>query len=361
MEFSPFEYMRWAKSFLNQGGYNLIPSGLSAPPAETFQADASCLSFRHLAGYLGEGELARRIARRYGAKPEEILVSLGASQTLYLLYAVLLGPGDRVLVETPCYETLRRGPALLGAKVQLLERRFEERYRLDLNRLRREAEAGVRLLMLTHLHNPSGAPLEMGTLRDAAEVLWRRGGTIVVNEVYREFLLGEPPCSSLASNVITVSSLTKAFGLGPLRIGWAIAPEEIVERAKAYSDYLNVLLPAPSVLAAVSFFDRIGPAEERIRSLEVVQRPILDAWLKRESRIECVLPGGGITCFPKIRGVRNTQGFAAWLLKEFGVAAVPGEFFGAPGHLRIGFGGPPEVLEEGLRRLSRALDLYGGS
>ena len=131
-------------------------------------------------------------------------------------------------------------PRALGARVRRFERRFEDGYRLDVDGLLERLTPGTRLILLTNLHNPSGVRAGQDELRTLAERAGERGVWLVVDEVYLEFL---PPgedrtAFNLAPNVVTLSSLTKVFGLGGLRRGWILAPRDLAGRLLQMRNYL---------------------------------------------------------------------------------------------------------------------------
>src|SRR5207248_4844956 len=141
--------------------------------------------------------------------------------------AVLDGARDaETIVERPTYEPLLRIPQSLGSRIRRLDRRFEERYAIDLKAFERLLTRRTRLVLVSNLHNPSGALIDGRTLRAMADRLARVRGFLVVEEVYLECLFGARPesCVHAGPNVLVTNSLTKAYGLDGLRAGWVIGP-----------------------------------------------------------------------------------------------------------------------------------------
>jgi len=192
----------------------------------------------------------------------------------------------------------------------------------------------------------------------------RRGFRLVIDEVYREYATGgglRAPAAALSPAVISVSSLTKIYGLGALRCGWIIAaPDAIlpIRDMNARVEFGMSTLShtvAAHVLAAPGAFD--AHSRDYVRS----SRPVFEAWFSRmveDGLMAGLLPDDGCICFPSLPGIADTKSFSEWLIARSGVIVAPGEYFGAPGHVRIGFCQPQDKLESGLAMLEDALRRY---
>jgi len=213
------------------------------------------------------------------------------------------------------------------------------------------------MIVLTSPHNPSGVvldPVVQDAVRDlAAEAkAW-----ILVDEVYRDILLGQAPPSAVRWGVrhVATSSLTKSYGLSGLRCGWALAEPEPAERMRRMNDLLGVIGPFPAeVLGALAFRHR-ERLEERARVLLDPNLALVHEFLRRHSEeLECVVPARSLTLFPRLRGERRVESLHD-RLRERETSIVPGRFFESQSHFRLGFGIRTEDLGEGLRRLSETL------
>src|SRR5205823_6946103 len=144
------------------------------------------------------------------------------------------------LVERLPHEPLLRMPEALGWRIRRLDRRFDEGYAVDLRRFEALITPRTRLAIVSNLHNPSGARIDLPTLGRMARALRRVGAFLVVDEVYLECLFGRRPesCVHAGPNVVTTNSLTKAYGLDGLRAGWVLGPRELVRRAWLIQDLL---------------------------------------------------------------------------------------------------------------------------
>jgi aspartate/methionine/tyrosine aminotransferase len=215
-------------------------------------------------------------------------------------------------------------------------------------------------VFLANLHNPTGVLLERDRMVAIARAAERAGGCLVSCEVYMEYVPNERRVHAfeLAPNGISIGSLTKAYGLGPLRIGWIVLGEALAKDRAHFVDmaYLAYVDPPTATLRAARLaLDRL---QDLLRPLATVQResrPIWERWLRSTPGIASTVPEFGIIAFPRIEGVEDTLALAEFLARGHEVDAVPGEFFGLPGHLRVSCGVPAATLETGLARLAAGI------
>lgn len=305
------------------------------------------------------------IARRYGVAPDRILTTTGCTSALSHVFSTYLGPGKRVLIERPYFDLLPRLAEHRGATVDFLERRAPD-YGVDPGRLEAALRPETRLVVLTNLHNPSGAFLDDAALRAIASVVNPRGIPVVVDEVYGDFVPSSRrggPAATLDSCFITVNSLTKVYGLHALKCGWIIAAEPALQRIRPiYAELESGSSKITHGIASL-VLDEIGPYEAYWRGLLARNRPlVLEASeeLRAAGQIEGKVPEFGCMYFPRLTRIRDTRRFAAWAWQRSKLGIAPGEFFGAPGFIRIGFGQPSAQLAAGLESLVSCLLDYPG-
>ncbi len=348
------EYMEWAKQVPHTAKYAVALSGVSAPAPEEFGFDPSQLRLEGSNKY-GDEELRSAIAAREGLTARECLLAEGTSMVNAILASLLLESGDIALCEVPGYEPLVRASELFGATVRPLPRRFEDGFRPDHDALVRELQAGAKVVWMTNLHNPSATLLphaEFGRIHAAVEAA---GAWLIVDEVYREFVPGVPSAVTLGPRAIVTSSLTKVQGLGGIRMGWALGPAEVMERARVQQGVFSAETSYPSVCVAKAALAHMDALVRRGRDIAARGRAIYEPWLAAHPELREVRPAGGIISFPRLPEGMEDRRLVDRLRTRHECAAVPGYYFGAPGHLRIGYGGSPEILHEGLRRLGLAL------
>jgi aspartate/methionine/tyrosine aminotransferase len=356
-----FPYMEWAHHASARTRSPLSNSGVPNADSNCF-ADLRVDLDHPSRSALPEFEAA--IARRIGVAPEAVVATPGASGGLAAV-ALWLFTGARVAVETPSYEQLRSLALRFAGQAIPLPRRHAQGYDclpsdLDQALMSAKRQGGPGHAFLTNTHNPSGAKLPASRLRELADSCARHGGALVSCDIYQEFLPASErvwACRA-ADNGITIGSLTKAYGLGPLRLGWVALGEALVERRHELRDatYLLWVDPPTTTLAAgVVALQHLEQLGAKARELQLRSKPILDHWLRTEANIEAFVPEHGLVSFPRVRGISDTRALAEELVRQAEVDVVPGEFFGAPGHLRVSCGLPPIELESALERLTDVL------
>lgn len=301
--------------------------------------------------------LVAAIATRYGVEERQVVTATGTSGANFLACAALIRPGDEAIVERPGYDPMWAVPEWLGARLVWLERRFEERFRVDLNRLASLVTPRTRLVVLTSPHNPTGVVTPLDILREVGALAERHGFYVLVDEIYQDSALERalPVAATLGPWFITTSSLTKTYGLSSLRCGWTLSSPEVATEilsARALVDGIGSVL---AERAAVAAFAHLPALLARARAVLEPNRRRFEAFMDGEPRLEWVPPDGGTVAFPRLTSGEDARALADRLLEEHGTAVVPGRFFGAPAHVRIALGVNPAVVERGLAALSTAL------
>jgi aspartate/methionine/tyrosine aminotransferase len=358
-------YMEWAKT-RSHAKYNLATSGLIGVPRDEFPLTLNELEITAPGGY-GYAPLQVRIAVHTGAPEECIVSAAGTSMANHLAMAAVLEPGDEILVEQPAYGPLLDVAHYLGARVKRLPRRLESRFAIGLEMLERTITPATRLIVLTNLHNPSGALLSAEMLRAIGKLAHRTGTRVLVDEVYLEMLFGKPaPFSfSIGQSIaakenpfIVTTSLTKAYGLSGLRCGWILAAPDLARRMWLLNDLFSATGAHPAERLAVMALDHLEQFRKRARTLITANRALLDSFLDSRRDLECFRPPAGTVVFPRLPHGRDPEAFFQLLREKYETTVVPGSFFEMPRHFRIGIGGETATLRAGLERLSAALDEF---
>lgn len=360
MHVPEFRYMAWAKRHASLPRYHLARSGLAPPEAALLEP-----AWPSAPSGLAEPEVPeqarQRLSERWGVDPQRVILCLGTSHAVYLACRSLLRPGDLALVERPTYEVLASLPALCGARVGRIERDHAEGFRLPADLPERIRAERPRLVVLSNPHNPTATWLPPDELAPVVRALDDAGGKLLVDEVYLEFA-PHPEASSalqLGDGVVAAASLTKAHGLGAWRFGWLIAAEEVVVQARRYDDYIAVNYPTPSAACGLVALGRLDELRQRARRLCHSHAPLVEAWVAGRPDVSWHRPDVGAMSWLQLREVTDTRSWTERLLERFDTLVVPGEFFDAPGWIRLGFGVARADLEEGLRRIGQALDEPG--
>lgn len=348
-------YMEFAK--LRSGAkYNLATSGIMSYPLSELPVSLADLEITGTDLY-GHVPLRERLAKRSGVTAEHVVSAAGTSMANHLALAVTLAPGDAALVEHPTYELLPTTLQYLGIEVNYFERKMEDGFRIDPEEVARKMTPRTRLIVLTNLHNPSGALIDESTLRAVGDVATTHKAGVLVDEVYLEAMYEQRPKEAihLGDHFLVTSSLTKGFGLSGLRCGWVLANPELTERMWHINDLYGVNAAHPAELLSVIALDNLQRVESRAKKILDANRPELDEFLRSRDDLECVRPEFGTVAFPKLRK-GSVETLDRLLRDKYETAVVPGSYFEMPQHFRIGIGGNPEMTRAALERLGAALD-----
>ncbi|MGD2245752.1 MAG: pyridoxal phosphate-dependent aminotransferase [Candidatus Aminicenantes bacterium] len=358
MDFKPIEYMEWMKT-RERVKYDFCRSGVKDMSLKDLGIKADDLEIFGENSY-GFPPLIKAVADRYKVEEENVMLTQGTSHALFLVCASLLKEGDEVLVEMPAYEPLRAVPQAFGARVLRLERRFETGYTVQLDEFEQRLSPGIKCVLLTNLHNPSGAVMSSSTLKDMAEIARRKDVVLVIDEIYLEFLESDSGQTSfhLGDNMAVISSLTKVFGLGDLRCGWVLATPELVKRMKIIQDYSIIEGVFIGELISSIIFGRLDAIREKKSKRISTNLRMIKEFVEGESRLEWIKPAGGVICFPRIINGLTGDEMARILRKEFDTAVIPGKLFEDSRHFRLGFDAGTEELAFVLDSMGQILERY---
>jgi aspartate/methionine/tyrosine aminotransferase len=343
--------------------YNLAESSVSDRRLSDLGVDLGDILLCY-GDHLGTPELREQIAAQGGGlHADDVLVSAGAAGALFIVATSLLEAGDHLVVAHPNYATNLETPFALGCDVTHLKLDFENGFRIDLAELESVIRGDTRLVSLTSPHNPSGAQMTAEELDQVVDLVESKGCTLLFDETYRDLAYEEllPVAATLSPRAISVSSLSKTFGIPGIRIGWLICRDpELKHRFLCAREQIGIcgsVVDEVIALAALEERDawRLEIGRRTASALDAVK-----AWLADEDRIEWIEPQGGVVCFPRIRSDVDVDLdlFYKALFEEHGTYVGPGHWFGFPrSYFRIGFVWPTlEELELGLRGISKALD-----
>ena len=272
------------------------------------------------------------------------------------MYAALLSSGDEVLVERPGYDPLLAAPRMFGAATIRFDRTFDSGFALDPDRIRRAMTARTKLIVITHPQNPTGVAADAAALNEIGRMAEQHGAHVLVDEVYLDVTpVSASPAATRGEVFLTTSSLTKSYGLSSLRCGWVIASKALTYRLRRARDIVDGTGSIVAERLGTLAFQHLDRLEARARQLLRANASLVEAFLASRRDLEWV-PSVGTVVFPRIRGLSDTAAFVERLMTERRTAIVPGHFFDAPAHIRLGYGGDTEKLRRGLERLVEALD-----
>jgi hypothetical protein len=337
--------------------FNLATSGIKSYPLAELPVTMDQLEINGPTEY-GYGPLIERLAAKSKvAKDCVVYVNGGTSLANNIAIAGTTEAGDHVLAEAPGYELLDTTARFLGLEVNSFQRRFEDGFRLDPREIERRLTPRTRLIVLTNLHNPTGVLADNDTLRQVGDIARRAGVRVLVDEVYLDMAFEQTPASSFhldPKTFVVTSSLTKAYGLSGLRCGWILADPALAERFWRINDLYAASPVHAAELMSVIALDHLPQIAARAKALLAANRALLNRFFDSCDGLDVVRPEFGTVAFPRLR--RGTVEKLFELLRDqYEATVVPGSFFGAAQHFRVGVGGDTEMTREALERLACAL------
>ena len=317
--------------------------------------------------HMGNKGLTELIARASSgpagaAGPADVLVTAGAAQALFIIATTLLEKGDHLVVVRPNYATNIFTPRAIEAEISYLELAFEEGWQIDVDRLMALTRPETKYVSITVPHNPTGQLMDEADLRRLVEIVEKRGCRLLVDETYREMTFGEPlPCAAtLSDRAISVSSLSKTYGIPGIRAGWLVCRDrELMQTFLGAKEQIGIcgsVVDEEIACQALAQRDAWLPEiHGRIREALAITRD----WMAGEELMEWVEPRGGVVSFPRIKPdvPVDVDTFYRVLTEDFGTYVGPGHWFEqSRRHFRLGFGWPTlGELKGGLAGISGAL------
>ncbi|MFN2542587.1 MAG: pyridoxal phosphate-dependent aminotransferase [Chthoniobacterales bacterium] len=351
-------YMEWAK-LSSASRYNLATSGMASLPLAELDVSLEQLEINGPGGY-GYEPLLRAIARRYGVPPDSVVSAIGTSMANYLARAATTEPGDEILVEQPGYEPIERAARYLGLSVACFQRAADQQFAIDLADLERRITPRTRVIVITNLHNPSGAACPEDTLREIANLARRSRTYVLVDEVYLEMRFEADPQTAFhidPERFLITNSLTKAYGLSGLRCGWVLARPDLTRRMCHINDLHGVNSVHQGELLSVVALEKLAQISARMRGLLDANRALLRKFLDSRDDLDYFWPEYGTIVFPRLRS-GDVDLLCETLRARFDASVVPGRFFDAPEHFRVGVGGSTESVQAALKQLGKGLDYF---
>ncbi|KAF4469806.1 aspartate aminotransferase [Fusarium albosuccineum] len=293
----------------------------------------------------GSTELRKEIVRGTGLHEDDVLITGGAAGALFIIATSQLTPKDHLVVIRPNYATNLETPKAIGCEITYIDLTFDAGFEPDIAAIERAIKPETRLVSITCPHNPTGTLISRASLDRLVAVTKEKGCLLLVDETYRDVHYGTqlPIAASLGSHVLSVSSLSKSYGIPGIRLGWVITQDKQLQE--------TFLAAKEQISISGSVIDE-WIAQQILSKKETVLASTYDL-------LEWVKPAGGVVCFPHIKR-EPVGGYARFydrLLKNYGTSVGPGHWFEmSDAYFRVGFGWPTrEELQAGMEAISKAL------
>ncbi|MEI3850784.1 MULTISPECIES: aminotransferase [unclassified Ensifer] len=305
----------------------------------------------------GSERLRGQIASLYAKQAiENVVTTHGAIGANALVHETLVEPGDRVISVLPTYQQHYSIPESYGADTQILKLTEETGFLPDLEQLQRLAIPGTKLIAINNPNNPTGALMDCGYLEKIVGIARGCGAWILCDEVYRGTdQEGDGLTASIADlyeKGVSTGSMSKTFSLAGLRLGWIVAPPELIHAVSIHRDYNTISVGMLDDHFAAMALENRHKILARSRRITRTNLAVLSDWVDSEPRISWVKPHSGTTALLKYDLPMTSEAFCLGLLERTGVMLTPGSAMDMEGYLRIGYANSESILREGLQRLS---------
>ena len=365
-KFYPFEMERMMSRFEQEVDFNLSESGVHPITLKSLLQDhpnavdellATEINYPHVNG---TPELRDNIALTYnGATRENVLVTVGAIEANYLAIRSLLDPGDEIVVMLPNYMQIWGIAKNHDLDVKTFSLIEENGWAPDLDELESKVTSNTKLIAVCNPNNPTGRAMTESEMDRIVEIASANDSWLLADEVYRgaERCVDEitPSFYGRYEKVIAIGSMSKAYGLPGLRIGWAAAPQSLLDEMWARHEYVAISATMLSnKLAAIAL-----QPETRMQLLDRTRHyirdgfPIFQKWMDRHPGLFSLTPpDASAVAFVKYDLDINSSEFIKRLYTEKSVLIVPGDHFGLDHHIRVSFGLPHDYLTSALDRIA---------
>ncbi len=361
-------------------GFGAGEPDFPTPPEIVEAAAAACRNprFHHYTATAGLPELRAAVAEKtgrdssYAVTPEQVLVTNGAKQAVYQAFASLLDPGDEVLLPAPYWTTYPEAIRLAGGVPVPVLTDESTGYLVETAQLESARTSRTRALLFCSPSNPTGAVYSPPATAAIGRWAVQTGTWVVTDEIYEHLVYGDAVFTSmpvavpeLADRCVVVNGVAKTYAMTGWRVGWMIAPPDVVTAAASLQSHLTSNVNNVAQAAALTAVRGDLAAVAQMRAAFDRRRGTMTRMLNDIPGVVCPEPQGAFYCYPSVREllgrdlrgrrVENSADLAELVLDEAAVAVVPGEAFGTPGYLRLSYALGDDDLVEGVSRLDRLL------
>ena len=312
--------------------------------------------------------IANNLKRLYGVKYDpidEMVVTVGVSEALYLAMTAILDPGDEVIIPTPCFVAYQPEVIMAGGVPVEIPTRMEDNFQVDPARIRDAITPRTKVIFVGYPSNPTGAVASREVLTEIAQIAEDHNLLLISDEIYDRLVYGvEHVCFAslprMRDRTILLGGFSKAYAMTGWRLAYTCARSELTEAMMKVHQYVMMSAPTPAQFAAI---EALKSGEEDVRGMvaEYDRRRQLVVSELNAMALTCAEPKGAFYAFPNIgNSGMNDESFAERLLMEERVAVIPGSAFGeaGAGHVRICYAQRYDLLQEAMDRIHRFVDRH---
>ena len=379
LEISPTVAMAQRAAALRTAGQSVLDFSVGEPdqatPKHVAQAATAAIDGgrTRYTSAAGLPELRAAVAARYrkdfkvAFAPEEVAITIGGKQALYLVCQALLDRGDEVVIPSPYWPTFSEAVHLAGGRPILVRAQEKDGFKVTARMISKATGPRTKAVLINSPCNPTGAVVDPEDLLVIGDMAVRRKFTILYDDTYARLTFDGRDQSALGAvreaageRLVILGTASKSYCMTGWRIGWVLGPRALVDACTALISHST---QCPATFAQVGAVEALTGPQKFVTDLLAEyqrRRDFIHPALTAIPGVTCVEPAGGFYCFPNVGRhlsprTPDTLALALRLLDETKVAVVPGEGFGAPGYLRVSFARPMDELKEGVRRISAFL------
>ncbi|MDN5585044.1 MAG: aminotransferase [Brevibacterium sp.] len=310
---------------------------------------------------IGSPRLRELVAELYDhAGADDVMITHGAIGANSLAYSALVERGDHVVTVVPTYQQHYSIPESLGAEVDLVHLRADDDWLPRLEDIAAAVRPNTKLIALNNPNNPTGALIPRQQMEAIVDIAREVGAWVLCDEVYRGVdQNGDGFTASIADLYefgISTGSMSKPYALAGLRLGWIVGPQDFLAAVAIHRDYTTISVGRIDDALAIVALENRTTILARSRAITRENLAVLDDWVASRADVSWVKPQSGTTALLGYDADIDSYDFCRRLLAEHGVMFTPGDAFGIPKTLRIGFADDHEVLKTGLTLTGEFLD-----
>jgi len=348
-------------------GYDSIECNLAESSVRDVQFKEMDIDLNNLViaygDHIGKPALRELIANGYkNISTEGILLTVGAAGALFIIQTSLLNKSDHLIVIRPNYATNIETPRAIGCEISFIDLHFEQGYELDIKKIKSAIQPNTKLISITTPHNPTGTMVSNENLFALCKIAEQYHCYLLVDETYRDIFFETPTplAASISKHAISVSSVSKAYGIPGIRLGWIISQDKSLQElflaAKEQLHICNSVVDEEICYQYLAKKEKYFPAiKQEVKS----NFEILKKWIADHPYLEWIEPSGGVVCFPRFKNNIEIaiEKFYKLLLEEYKTYLGPGHWFEqSKRSFRLGFGWEKkEAFKRGLKNIDKAI------
>jgi len=352
----------WFDAYQYDVEYDVGESAVKFLSVEDLDIDLAKVALRY-GHHTGDPRLRECLATQYpGLSSDQIVVTSGASEAIFALNSSLVKPGDHVIVEHPNYPSLYDIPRSLGCQVSLFSLEYDREFKPDLSKLEDLITPKTKMISLTHPNNPTGSMISEDGLLRVIALAEKHDIYLMFDETYRELDCNTPlpQAATLSPKVISVSTMSKCYGLPGIRIGWLATQDRfILDSILTVREQITITNNTVGEAIALHILEKRDGYLKRSRAYVEKNLAAVSRWMDGQTDVEWIRPAAGVVGLPRLKeNVKiDPERLYRTLAEKYKTFVIPGRCFELDNrYFRLGYGAKTEEIEQGLQNINTAIN-----